>query len=330
MSIKVIGLVVLAGGMALLTPSPNAKQSKVEVTVVDETGRPVQGATASIRRSAWIHTRPFISLITYKLGFFLNEPSEVRVLRLTDKNGFAKFTYRNFDSWRGVSAVKDGYYMSGIQLPTGGDFRSKKWLPYPTKATLVLREIHNPIPLIVINAAHELKWPRVLDEPVGFDMERRDWMPPYGGGEREDLRFLGKVNQNIELSRNFSHLTLTFAGEHDGFISIEDVQIISESMFKYPYNAPLEGYMNNQIVFDKQKLIDERTQNHFFRIRTELDEQGNVASALYGRMEYLEYSLVGRFQYIRFYYWFNPTPNDRNLEWDGKTNLFSNPNDRQQ
>ena len=53
--------------------------------------------------------------------------------------------------------------------------------------------------------------------------------------------------------------------------------------------------------------------NYFFRVRTLLDEHGNVKSALYGK-------IYGDF--MQFAYYLNPTPNDRNVEFDPKQNLL--------
>jgi hypothetical protein len=52
-----------------------------------------------------------------------------------------------------------------------------------------------------------------------------------------------------------------------------------------------------------------------FRVRTELDQDGNVKSTLYGK-------IYGDFMHFRYY--LNPTPNDRNIEFDPKQNLIHN------
>jgi hypothetical protein len=64
---------------------------------------------------------------------------------------------------------------------------------------------------------------------------------------------------------------------------------------------------------------------YFIRVRTQLDEQGNVKSALYGK-------IPGNFRFyagtkapragMGFDYYLNPTPNDRNVEFDPKQNLL--------
>ena len=55
--------------------------------------------------------------------------------------------------------------------------------------------------------------------------------------------------------------------------------------------------------------------NFYFRVRTKLDESGNVVSARYGKI----YGDLAQFTY-----YFNPTPNDRNVEFDLKQNLMTN------
>ena len=59
--------------------------------------------------------------------------------------------------------------------------------------------------------------------------------------------------------------------------------------------------------------ITMKNRNYFFRVRTVLDENGKVKSALYGK-------IYGDF--MHFSYYLNPTPNDRNVEFDPKQNLL--------
>ena len=57
----------------------------------------------------------------------------------------------------------------------------------------------------------------------------------------------------------------------------------------------------------------DENRNYFFRVRTVLDEEGNVKSALYGK-------IYGDFMQFRYY--LNPTLNDRNVEFDPEHNLL--------
>jgi hypothetical protein len=65
--------------------------------------------------------------------------------------------------------------------------------------------------------------------------------------------------------------------------------------------------------------------NYYFRVRTVLDKKGKFVSAHYGK-------IYGRFEFGRYIkaeclflksgiYYFNPTVNDRNVEFDRSRNL---------
>jgi hypothetical protein len=57
---------------------------------------------------------------------------------------------------------------------------------------------------------------------------------------------------------------------------------------------------------------DDKT-NYFFRVRTVMDEKGDVKSAFYGK-------IYGDF--LQFTYYLNPTPNSLNMEFDTHQNLL--------
>ena len=65
-----------------------------------------------------------------------------------------------------------------------------------------------------------------------------------------------------------------------------------------------------------------------FRIRTLKDERGQIKSSYYGKI-YGDINIQLGYAYsiggFGFLYYLNPTPNDRNLEWDMKNNLCPNP-----
>lgn len=55
--------------------------------------------------------------------------------------------------------------------------------------------------------------------------------------------------------------------------------------------------------------------------------QEKIRSAIYGKM-YGDFKIVGKKNVIKgvsFLYYLNPTPNDRNLEWDMTNNLCPKP-----
>ena len=67
-----------------------------------------------------------------------------------------------------------------------------------------------------------------------------------------------------------------------------------------------------------------------FRIRTKLDENGQVVGGYYGKIYGDIFFLPNSYGAVivaipQFLYYLNPNPLDRNLEWDGDTNLFPGP-----
>ena len=64
--------------------------------------------------------------------------------------------------------------------------------------------------------------------------------------------------------------------------------------------------------------------NYFFRVRTKKDEAGKIVSANYGKIRGpLDFGFRGRRNGLGMTYYFNPTPNDRNMEFDPSRNLFA-------
>ena len=65
--------------------------------------------------------------------------------------------------------------------------------------------------------------------------------------------------------------------------------------------------------------------NYFFRIRTLLDEQGKIKSALYGKI-YGNFKFGGATEggFLNWDYYLNPEFNSLNMEFDPERNLFRN------
>jgi hypothetical protein len=59
--------------------------------------------------------------------------------------------------------------------------------------------------------------------------------------------------------------------------------------------------------------MNDPNRDYFFHVRTVKDVNGDIKSALYGK-------IYGDFMHFR--YFLNPTPNDRNIEFDPKQNLL--------
>lgn len=85
--------------------------------------------------------------------------------------------------------------------------------------------------------------------------------------------------------------------------------------------------------FDRFALVNSSTnfikyndnQSYYFRLRSTTNEHGQLVSAFYRKIRsYIGFGVRGNDTgTIQFTYYLNPTPNDRNLEFDPKKNLFT-------
>ena len=169
----------------------------------------------------------------------------------------------------------------------------------------------------------------VIDKPIGFDLEKGDWVAPYGTGVIND--FIFTCNHQSKSYNEFKVINkLSFSNENDG-IQVFEIEEANRSEFLWPYNAPLDGYqksltkskMRNWEGVTKNNLNSESNKfqkaYYIFRVRTKLNDDGNIISAMYGKVEG-EIS-VSRTPSVSFIYYLNPD-GTRNLEYNPQKNLF--------
>jgi len=256
-----------------------------------------------------------------------------RSLKLaTDTNGLATFSMPCISGEISFATKHDfpGYYWD-----RGHKIRFKnetgRWQPWNPTVELKVKRIVNPIPLYTKTVVLD-KSSRIAEfgKPIGFDLLKADWVKPYGNGEEADLVFTINVKLGGMTREKFGHqihdssFHVGFSNDGDGIQSVY-AEPNKGSVLRLPRLAPEQGYETNLLrraYRRKDSAHRERRddQNYFFRVRTKKDEEGNIASALYGKIHgEFDWDWTG---YLRFSYYLNPTPNDRNLEFDGKNNLF--------
>ncbi|MEM1082905.1 MAG: hypothetical protein AAGI48_02195 [Verrucomicrobiota bacterium] len=119
-----------------------------------------------------------------------------------------------------------------------------------------------------------------------------------------------------------SQLELKFPGDKEGIVLV-DKDYLPYSELKMPHLAYEDGYESSRI-WKKESGVPEEDlgeRGYFLRTRVKLDESGEIISANYAKIiEEISIDPRGR---IEFAYVFNPTANDRNLEFDPSRNLFT-------
>ncbi len=249
---------------------------------------------------------------------------------ITDTNGFCVLKGIATDDIV-YSIKKSGYYetrgsyaFSRQKMPMVID---GKWQPWNSTNTVILKPVKNPVPMYVREI--DVLIP-VLDHPIGFDLKKGDWVSPYGGGVRSD--FLISFSKERRAKNDYDlNITLGFLNQGDGIQEIE-IENPKNSNLRMPYEASLVGYQTNWISHAGQRpesgyfgtLVSDETKNYFYRVRTVMDENGEIKSALYGKIYgAILFDVRGsETASLMFKYYLNPTPNDQNIEFDPDKNLF--------
>lgn len=313
-----------------------ADTAKLSVYVCDSaTGKPLKDAKVTawfdvnIGWRAWSEMTPIVTDVKVTDG--------KGVCHLSGKTNTGKASVE-------VREPPSGYYKAN-----GGsvEFKSKSlfgtWRPDNVVVTVALDRVEKPVPLHVRN----LSFPpgKLVEEmsdmekgPVSYDFLQGDWLPPWGSGEFADVVFrrlpredcgVG-VNGRGQTNQSFRDVvSVDFPGDGNGMVETSvsatselKIRLSSTMGFKSHYEQScgrgkdLQAYR----MRDKRKCF-------CFRIRTKYDEKGNVVEGYYGKIYgdvVMEWSYLGVSR-VGFLYYLNPTPNDRNLEWDMKNNLCPNP-----
>lgn len=297
-----IVLVGMMTGVAVAAPV-----AQVTVHVVDEQGQPVEGAHANI-----------VFVLSKPDGMGLGSDTYMAE-GLTDSAGYFTGSGET-EEIVSVNARKEGYYRStGGILGNTVNRELNRWEPWNPTVTITLKKKRSPVPMYY-KQTDWIKVP-VFDTPVGYDLEQGDWVAPYGKGKAS--HFIFTVHQTQEPAR--ASYTLSFSHSADG-IQPYVFDVNEQSSFKWPFEAPTEGYastMTREKVYrtdglPQANLKKDEEINYIFRIH-KLDEQMNIVSVMYGKIEG-EISLITKGS-LNFSYYLNPdgTPN---LEEDSRRNLF--------
>lgn len=314
--------------MSLMSQSLTPPEGKVILKVVDEQFQPIAGIDAL----AAIDSKAYSKKTDSKGAVEYNQIMRVGIL--------------------GLTVNLDGHYES-TQAKTFDKLISNQWQPWPLETTLIVRRIDDPVPMYAVEN-YRIEMPIVGS--AGFDLEKLDWVQPYGKGVYSDFVFTLSRKEDHEKTR--ATLKLTFSNLGDGVFPLFEY-LPGGSLLKMPKEAPLEGYLTNRQwdwVWMKRSSLESRKQQskfyselrqqqkdspppigYFFRIRTILDDRGKVKKAMYGKincwpavtqsggrgdLEWLPEHYT-KTTYIKLTYYLNPD-GTRKMEFDMKNNLFKN------
>ena len=277
---------------------------------------------------------------------------------ITKQNGVAKLSGNTEKGIGGYRIYNNpGYYnmeWTQIKFSEQSMFRLGRWLPTDIVSTARLDRIINPVPLYVKTARKKYResdirnytvWkkhqglsatnnvPVIKDISFSFDMIKGEWLPPHGNGEYEDIRFTfnetvlgwikGRGYDGTYMTKKYRvDVVVAMPGEGNGVVEMPSNKGSGIKIRTVQYNGYINTFSRWKGWFgggDGIKTDCDKNRNYAFRIRTKYDASGNVESAYYGKI-YGDFNIKD-VEGVEFLYYLNPTPNDRNLEWDMKTNL---------
>lgn len=292
------------------------KDARVTFRVVDDVGNPVDGVH--------INASDLWSAKGYQ--------------GLTDTNGSFTCYWRKIYSPIGGVFSKKGYYIT-----QGNVWSWTQWGEVPTNTlTVTLKRIINPVPMVKREV--RLLFP-ILEEPVGFDFEKGDWVEPHGAGETADVCISGQKVSGYPDNLDFRASMVT-SNDLNGFIAFPMRRRVNgdivRSLFQPPQIASDAGYTNVLTAYRRYRRGKPLESNaildndYLFRLRCMTNIAGEITSAHVGWF-YKSIELTGFKAYeretgrlrsarddleevrrsrmwITFAYYYNPDPLSRSLE----------------
>lgn len=306
----------------LLMAITAAHGKTVKVQVIDDLDQPVSGADISVW--FWSIKNSFDDEKRYK-----SDASGRIVARGETTVGYSIQVNKS-----GYYGAKSEPYIAPIEL---------------VERTYVLPKILEPVQLYANRfdrgSGRTLKVP-MQGVWLGYDFEFADWVAPHGQGKAADIQFRfrnefrgWRMNEQkmkdarrVNSDKSADEIRF-FYGKYDGTLEIsfpgpeeglmeEENRYLPYSELKLPHLAPEGGYQPTRRYEANTYLprSEDRDVGFFLRTRVKLDEEGNIVSANYSKI-YGDIYFDARGS-ISMWYYFNPVPNDRNLEFDPERNLL--------
>ncbi len=214
-----------------------------------------------------------------------------------------------------VTVYKKGYYDTSYEL------NNKKSTTDSVDLTLYLNPIQKPIPLLAsVWLGDDVEFDYAPHETTKrYDCLKADWLPPDGEGIKADMEFA--VQRYRKDGKTFVWFKIRFTNPNDGFEEVTTPY--AENMFIR--EAPPTKNLQNQLDFiielhDWLPKDVPPLKNYAFRVRTQLTPSGDILSAYYGKLyQAFNFGYAAECCTCGFEYYLNPTPNDRNLEYNGRS-----------
>ncbi len=287
-----------------------------------QSGRPVEDAAVEIV----LPKQPPGSVIPMALPNFVKH---------TKKDGTCRFSGYPYERQLHFKVNKDGYYPSKGHIQLLGLDENQMVIPEVSVITVALQRVERPIPLFIWDEPY--RRPNCMfgsgTNVLEYDLFKADYLPPVGKGEVADITFTRQPRVNCGAYTNINGrslyrlkdaVTVKFNNEHDGVMVVPPVRYSA----LWVRTAPEQGYQREfECSMTKELHYNfswEENPCLCFRVRSELDDEGKVVKAFYGKIyggfgftydpDWTDNTLPHA-KCMAFTYYLNLNPMDRNLEY---------------
>lgn len=303
-ALQVVALVTLKKDPVYRDARRNGAQTKIELHIQDDDGTPVPDA--KIKAYLGMNFRP--------LGTWINGT--------TDTNGVFVLEGKTCGDEIEVFVAKDGYYGSHViyryaKMGEERDVKDGKWQPYDVEEKIRLRKIKHQMDVSIDGRFVNTK---CLNEWIGYDIEKNDFVAPYGKGKETDFQVAIDWNGKWLPEYRGMGLRIRFVEPYSGYYISA---INTESEFKGPYKANPQAEFQKEARFYEEVSSDNKRIRHWFdkckcwvvRSRCKVNSDGLLVEANYSIVHNVDFACepdgAGCFRLTGA---MNPTPNDTNLE----------------
>ena len=305
---------------------------RVNVKVTDEAGVPVKNAmvSAGTRRD--------------RIDLWTNSSPEYRSEnKKTDEKGQVSFVFPCYSAHFDLAVSADGYY---TEVPNEFSFKTSgtglltpNLAEYEKSIDITLYRKKSPAAMYVRPGHFRSILCSASDGICEYDMKKCDYLPPYGLGEKCDMRVEWRRTQTNNLYECKGKVTFIDGGayikkkrivrENNMLCSVyrADTNEIYKSEFKFMHRRRYDDIGN--IVFDGSYVeipVLKRDEYFVFRVRESHAPDGKLIAANYGKL-YGDFRLDGHLNFGQCS--FNPNVNDNNIEVDTTKNLNRGPGGRE-
>ena len=223
--------------------------------------------------------------------------------------------------------MKDGYYSTGTTYWFFKNYfdcvKDGRWIPWNPTVEIVLKERRNPTPMTIRSV--DLNLP-LKNTEYGVDLLVGELVSPDGKGQVADILVKCWGDKSFPPSRNFTNeLLFVSAGAGSGFIRKRKdkwSELVSD------YEAPETGYSADFHLSTKRSAakifenIELSEPDYLIFKLTRGSDSGDGKHSWYGKIYGpLIYGITTNDREgagVKFTYYLNPTPDDRNIEAEGR------------